>query len=108
VAADGARGVASLRRVEAILRNPETYRLASAIPEHDPTVGGRPRDFPGFMVIVYEALISVYGSARQVEAELSHRLVWRVVQRLVKKRVGVRLPGPTVTAESAGTRWRGC
>ena len=56
-------------------------------------MGGRPRDYPAFMVIVYEALISIYGSARQVEAELSHRLVWRVVQRLVKKRVGVRLPG---------------
>ena len=31
-------------------------------------------------------------SARQVEAELSHRLVWRLVQRLVAKRTGVRLP----------------
>jgi len=34
----------------------------------------------------------VYGSARQVEAELNHPLVWRLVQRLVKKRTGVRLP----------------
>lgn len=91
--ADGARGVAALRRVEAILRNPTTYRLAAVIPRPDRSRGGRPRDFPEFMVIVFEALISVYGSARQVEAELSHRLTWRVVQRLVKKRTGIALPG---------------
>ncbi len=89
--AESARGVGALTRVEAILRNPETYRLAAAIPPHIPGEG-RPRDYPDFMVIVYEALISVYGSARQVEAELSHRLVWRLVQRLVAKRTGVRLP----------------
>jgi hypothetical protein len=93
VAADGARGVAALRRVEAILRNPETYRLAEVIPEPGYSRGGRRRDFPAFMVLVYEALISVYGSARQVEAELSHHLNWRVVQRLVKKRTGIALPG---------------
>ena len=89
--AESARGVGALTRVEAILRNPETYALAVAIPPHIPGEG-RPRDYPDFMVVVYEALISVYGSARQVEAELNHRLVWRLVQRLVAKRTGVRLP----------------
>ena len=89
--AESARGVGALTRVEAILRNPETYALAAAIPPHEPG-HGRPRDYPDLMVIVYEALISVYGSARQVDAELSHRVVWRLVQRLVKKRTGVRLP----------------
>src|SRR5205807_9817374 len=38
--------------------------------------GGRPRSYPDYMYLVYEALISVYGSARQVEAELAHRAVW--------------------------------
>jgi len=33
--------------------------------------GGRGRDFPDFMYLVFEALISVYASARQVEAELT-------------------------------------
>ena len=92
MAAESARGVGALTRVEAILRNPETYALAAAIPEHVPG-HGRPRDYPDFMVIVYEALISVYGSARQVDAEIGHHLVWRLVQRLVKKRTGVGLPG---------------
>jgi hypothetical protein len=93
VTAEASRGVAALTRVEAILRNPETYALAAAVPTPPKCNGGRPRDHPDFMVFVYEALISVYGSARQVEAELAHRLVWRLVQRHVAKRTGTRLPG---------------
>jgi hypothetical protein len=93
VAAEASRGVAALTRVEAILRNPETYALAAAVPTPPKSNGGRPRDHPDFMVFVYEALISVYGSARQVEAEFAHHLVWRLVQRHVAKRTGVRLPG---------------
>jgi len=92
VSAEAARGVGALTRVEAILRNPETYALAGALPRPDRNRGGRPRCYPDFMVFVYEALISVYGSARQVEAELATRLVWKSVKRLVKKRTGVCLP----------------
>ena len=39
---------------------------------HHPGLPRRKRDFPDYMLIVDEALISVYGSARQVEAEISH------------------------------------
>ena len=70
-------GVATLDRVEAILRNPALYELAALIPEPRQGEGGRPRDYPDYMYLVYEALISVYGSARQVEAELAHRAVWK-------------------------------
>jgi len=78
------KGVAKLRRVEAILENPEIYRLAELIPHPSPTSGGRKRHYPDYMLLVYEALVSVYGSARQVEAELSHRVVWAFMRRLVK------------------------
>jgi hypothetical protein len=48
------------------------------------------------MYLVYEALISVYGSARQVEAELAHRVVWKVMRRVVKRQfpddLKMRLP----------------
>ncbi len=48
------------------------------------------------MFIVFEALLSVYGSARQVEAEISHPIVWNHIRRAVTKRFpdqpGVRLP----------------
>ena len=82
----GARPVSALERVDAILANPATYELAAVLPEADYSHGGRRRQFPAFMFIVFEALISVYGSARQVEAELSHPLVWQHVCRAIRRR----------------------
>src|SRR2546422_8339028 len=78
-------GVAALDRVEAILRNPAIYELAGLIPQPPREKGGRGRDYPDFMYLVFEALISVYSSARQVEAELSHKVVWKLMRRTVKK-----------------------
>lgn len=75
-------GVGFLERLEAILRNPLTYELGDVIPEHVRR-GGKRRAYPGFMFIVYEALVSVYESARQVEAELRHPMVWGLVRRIV-------------------------
>ena len=60
-------GVAALDRVEAILRNTAIYELAGLIPQPPRERGGRGRDYPDFMYLVFEALISVYASARQVE-----------------------------------------
>lgn len=42
-------GVATLERVEAILRNPAIYELASLIPRPSHRQGGRCRDYPDFM-----------------------------------------------------------
>ncbi len=79
------RPVSTLERVEAIMTNPATYALAKAIPEFDPAKGGRPRHYPTYMWIVFEALLPVYGSARQVEAELSHPLVWDFARRCAQR-----------------------
>ena len=49
VTAERARGASSLARVEVILANPELYALADAVPNTDPTAGGRPRDYPPVM-----------------------------------------------------------
>lgn len=83
---NGPPGVPVLERVEAILRNPAIYELATLIPEPDRSSGGRRRHYPVFMWIVYEALLSVYDSARQVEAELAHPVVWDFVRCLVRER----------------------
>jgi hypothetical protein len=83
---NGPPGVPILERVEAILRNPAIYELAQLIPEPDRSRGGRRRHYPVFMWIVYEALLSVYESARQVEAEFAHPVVWQFVRRLVRER----------------------
>jgi hypothetical protein len=50
-------GVSVLERVEAILRNPAVYELAAVVPEPDRSRGGRRRQYPVFMWIVYEALL---------------------------------------------------
>src|SRR5438477_13061287 len=90
------RPVGALERLDAILANPATYELAAVVPESDHSRGGRPSQFPGFMFIVFEALLSVYGSARQVEAELAYPLVWRHVCTAVRcrfpDRVDLHLP----------------
>jgi hypothetical protein len=78
--------VPTLERVEAILRNPALFELASLVPEQDFSRGGRRRDYPAFMWLAFDALLSVYGSARQVEAELAHPVVWDFVRRLVRER----------------------
>jgi hypothetical protein len=72
---------AALDKVEAILRNPALFELARAIPEEGRC--GRPRTYPDYMVLVFGALISVWRSARQVEAELAHPLVWGLMRRIV-------------------------
>jgi hypothetical protein len=79
-------GVASLERIEAILRNEAVYELADLIPAPPGEHGGRPRDYPNFMLLVFDALLGVYRSGRQVEAELSHPVTWRFMRRLVKRR----------------------
>ena len=78
-------GVSSLERVEALLANRAVYELAELVPEQAET-GGRPRDYPTYMWVLYEALISVYGSARRVEAELAHPIVWNLIRTTIRKR----------------------
>jgi hypothetical protein len=79
-------GVPKLERVEAVVTNPALYELAELIPDADHTRGGRRRAYPEYMWLIYEALISVYGSARQVEAELSHPVVWDFIREHARRR----------------------
>src|SRR3954463_15068223 len=76
-------GVSVLDRIESLVTNPELYALADTVPEPDPTAGGRPRHYPTFMWVLYDALVSVYGSARKVQAELAHPIVWNHLRHLV-------------------------
>jgi hypothetical protein len=79
-------GVASFDRIEAILRNEAIYQLAELVPAPPREHGGRSRDYPNYMLLVFDALLGVYRSGRQVEAELSHPVTWRFMRRLVKRR----------------------
>jgi hypothetical protein len=80
-------GVAKLERLEAIIENPAIYQLAELIPPADPERGGRRRHYPAYMWLIYEALISVYRSARQVEAELAHPTVWQLLRDRTRRHV---------------------
>jgi hypothetical protein len=79
------RGVSALERVEALLANQALYELADLVPAASED-GGRRRDYPPFMWLLYEALITVYGSARRVEAELAHPIVWNLIRKTIKQR----------------------
>jgi hypothetical protein len=78
--------VAALERLEALVACDELFALAAAIPETDRSRGGRPRLYPPYMWILFDALLSVYGSARRVEAELSHPIVWSHLRDLIAQR----------------------
>jgi len=86
MASQSASAVSALERVEAILANPAVYELAELIPPANPAQGGRPRHYPDYMVLIFEALLSVYGSARQVEVELAHPLVWEFIRAKIRAR----------------------
>jgi len=86
------RGVSTLERLDAIFANPEIHELAAVVPTATAGRGGRPRHYPAFMAIVYEAAISVFGSARQVEAEFAHPSLWDWLRRLAREHTGTDLP----------------
>jgi len=79
-------GVSAFERLEALVANDALYELADRVPSPDPTAGGRPRMFPVYMWLLYDALLSVWGSARRVEAELAHPIVWKQLRTLIKSK----------------------
>jgi hypothetical protein len=79
-------GVGSLDRLEALVANDALLELAEAVPEPPVERGGRPRMFPPYAWILFDALLSVYGSARRVEAELAHPVVWGHLRGLIQSR----------------------
>jgi hypothetical protein len=82
-------GVSALERIEALLESDALFELAELVTAPAET-GGRPRDYPPFMWLLYEALITVYGSARRVEAELAHPAVWHLIRKNVRRRFPAR------------------
>jgi len=79
-------GVAALERLEALVANPALYELAKLVPEQQASSGGRRRHYPVYMWLLYDALLSVYGSARRVEVELAHPLVWKHLRSMIRER----------------------
>jgi hypothetical protein len=76
--------LSSFERIEAVLRNQAIYELAKLVPQREVGDAGRPRDFPDYVLLVFDALISVFGSARKAEAEIADRNVWHFTRRIIK------------------------
>lgn len=64
------------------MRNPSTHAQAEAIPEKRT---GRPRAYPAYMWVVFEAAVSIWGSARNVEAQFADPRVWRFIRHTAKR-----------------------
>ena len=43
--------------------------------------------FPPYAWVLFDALLSVYGSARRVEAELAHPMLWGHLRGLIQRRL---------------------
>ena len=82
----GRPGTSTFDRIDALLANPALYELADAVPMPDPSAGGRPRHYPTFMWVLFDALLSVYGSARRVEVELAHPIIWNHIRTTIHQR----------------------
>jgi hypothetical protein len=83
-------GFSALERLEALVANDALFELAEIVPEPDPSRGGRPRDYPVYMWLLFDALLSVYGSGRRVEAELGHAVVWGRLRSLIREELPTR------------------
>ncbi|MDP9342519.1 MAG: hypothetical protein M3Q23_10610 [Actinomycetota bacterium] len=70
-----------LQKLEALLRDPTTYAEGEAIPiKHT----GRRRKQPPFMLVVYQAAVSIYHTAREVETQFEDPRRWRFMRHIVK------------------------
>ncbi len=67
---------------------------ALAALEANPSRGGRPRAYPLVCALIWDGLVSVFGSARQVDVELAcpDSGWWDLIRRAAAKKAGVLLP----------------
>lgn len=65
------KAVSQLQKIEAVIKSPAIYELAELVPKREDGDAGRPRDFPDYMPFLFEACVSIYGSARKVDTEFS-------------------------------------
>ena len=79
-------GISALERVEALLANSALYEFGDLVPDQRPGNAGRRRHYPPYMWVLFDALLSVYGSGRRVESELAHPLLWRRLSELIRDR----------------------
>lgn len=71
--------------VSALLANDDIFELGRRVPQRGEDCG-RPRLYPDYAYLLYNALLSVYRSSRRVETELSSPIVWGHLRAAVRER----------------------
>lgn len=71
--------------VEALLDFDDIFELGTLIPDRENDCG-RPRIYPGYMYVLYGALLSVFTKSRKVETELRSGHVWAQICAGVRAR----------------------
>lgn len=81
-------GVSRIEYVNALLDNPALYQVADLIEGPDPSRGGRPRKYPDWVILFFDCLADVVGSARGAATELAGEdgHLWNHVRQKVEQR----------------------
>ncbi len=103
-------GVSRIEYVNALIDNPALYELADLIDGPDPSRGGRPRSYPDWVILFFDCLADVVGSARGAATELAGEdgHLWNHIRRLVEQKFPDRperhLPPEPLTREAYNRR----
>lgn len=88
------RGVPEERRLEAVLRNPATYTFGADFDLPDPSLGGRPAQYPLWLWRIYGCVADIYGSARNADTHLADPITgrWEQIRTAAAEMTGTVLP----------------
>lgn len=68
------------QRIMNLLEDAAIWMLGEALPQPERSHGGRPRHYPGWMYMVFDALIHEFGSAREAARELLDPELWALLR----------------------------
>src|SRR5438093_1163015 len=74
------------QRIANVVMEPELWRLGEAVPRPPKHLGGAPRMYPNWLAVLYDTLVHEFGSAVDVERELSDPSLWKTLQAAARDR----------------------
>ncbi|MFB8394036.1 hypothetical protein [Streptomyces yangpuensis] len=84
-----ARNIPDLERLAFLVANPALYEVAAEVfPRKTSGNAGRPAHYPPYIYLIFVAAISIFSSARSVEANFRLGSVWKIVVEGVRHCLG--------------------
>lgn len=71
-------------QLRAVLANEALWDIADEFPQHDPRMGGRPRDHPTWVMAVFLCMVTIHTSARKAATEMADD--WETIQQAGRDR----------------------